>query len=197
MNKCIPFNAPLCICIRSLQDPCPPERCSQVQLDTSSTRFSAVQLPTSLFSPVERFMLFAERKKKPKTHQRNTHDTPLIVEEGTSDGVLTVPRCPICRDARKGTAAPCLSSWRPVRRALAGWESGRPARGLSIVVVSVVGRGRPEVDSVGPGDAVLLLFRVLLRFVVVKDCCVGSSYDFGVGAADHHTGHWTFRFGAS
>ncbi|KAI3543132.1 hypothetical protein CSPX01_06445, partial [Colletotrichum filicis] len=98
--------APLCICIRSLQDPCPSERCSRVQLDTSSTRFSAVQLPTSLFSPVERFMLFAERKKKPKTHQRSTHDTPLIAEESTSDGVLTVPRYPICRDARKGTAPP-------------------------------------------------------------------------------------------
>ncbi|KAK1533995.1 hypothetical protein CPAR01_10703, partial [Colletotrichum paranaense] len=190
--------APLCICIRSLQDPCPSERCSRVQLDTSSTRFSAVQLPTSLFSPVERFMLFAERKKRPKTHQRSTHDTPLIVEESTSDGVLTVPRYPICRDTRKGTAPPppCLFSWRPVRRALAGWESGRPARGLSIVVVSVVGCGGPEVDSVGPGDAVLLLFRVLLRFVVVKDCCVGFSYDLGIGAADH-IGHWTFRFGAS
>ncbi|UQC82975.1 uncharacterized protein CLUP02_08465, partial [Colletotrichum lupini] len=180
--------APLCICIRSLQDPCPSERCSRVQLDTSSTRFSAVQRPTSLFSPVERFMLFAERKKKPKTHQRSTHDTPLIVEESTSDGVLTVPRHPICRDARKGDL--CGVPW------LAGWESGRPARGLSIVVVSVVGCGGPEVDSVGPGDAVLLLFRVLLRFVVVKDCCVGSSYDLGIGAADH-IGHRTFRFGAS
>ncbi|KAK1701544.1 hypothetical protein BDP55DRAFT_23537 [Colletotrichum godetiae] len=101
MNKCIPFNAPLCICIRSLQRPL----------------FSRAPLPSASLTPAGpgslcpfsfshpylarwAFYVIHKRPKKNPLTQNARHTADR--RRGTSDGRTYNSEYPSCRDARKG-----------------------------------------------------------------------------------------------